>query len=126
MAFVGMVARPRRNVELALLVLAVAVATFADADLGLATTGTLPADLAFYAGGLAAVALVMHLMLRWRARYADPVILPIATAINGIGLVVIHRLDLAKRAGTASVAGRQWMWTAVGVVLAAAVVWLVA
>jgi cell division protein FtsW (lipid II flippase) len=126
MAFVGMVARPRRNVELALLVVVVALVTFGDADLGLATTGRVPADLPFYAGGLAAAALLVHLMLRWRARYADPVILPIATAINGIGLVVIHRLDLANRAGTASVVGRQWMWTAVGVVLAAAVVWLVA
>ena len=50
--------------------------------------------------GLGALALCVHLTLRrLRAKYADPTMLPIVTAINGIGLVIIHRLDLAGGAG---------------------------
>ena len=37
----------------------------------------------------------LHLLLRWKASYADPLLLPIATLLNGLGLVMIHRLDLA-------------------------------
>ena len=49
-----------------------------------------------YGAGFAALAGAVHLVLRLRAPYADPVLLPIATAINGLGLVMIHRLDLAE------------------------------
>jgi cell division protein FtsW (lipid II flippase) len=108
--------RTRRNVELALLILAVGTALFAYADVGLATTGALPGDMVGYGGGLGLLALSVHIVLRLRAPYADPVILPIATAINGIGLVVIHRLDLAeKREFIDSLALRQLIWTAVGI-----------
>ena len=64
-------------------------------------------------GGLLGLALAFHLVLRWRAAYADPLLLPIATLLNGFGLVMIHRLDLAGgRTGIDSDAGRQLVWTA--------------
>ena len=42
------------------------------------------------------LALVVHVLLRLRAPYADPTLLPIAITINGVGLAMIHRIDLAK------------------------------
>ena len=37
-------------------------------------------------------------MVRFVAPYADPVLLPVVAALNGLGLAVIHRLDLAYEA----------------------------
>jgi cell division protein FtsW (lipid II flippase) len=62
-----------------------------------------------------------HALVRWRAPHADPLILPCVGLLNGLGLVMIHRLDLAAQAGSfgsgaaAADVGRQLAWTAVGV-----------
>jgi cell division protein FtsW (lipid II flippase) len=118
----AVVPRTRRNVEVALLVLAIGVALGAYGLVGLATDGALPPDMLAYAGGLALLSGAVHVVLRWRARYADPVILPIATAVNGLGVVVIHRLDVAERRHLADqLAPKQMLWTAIGVGCAIAV-----
>ncbi len=120
-----MAARHPRNIELLLLVLSLGVAMAAYASVGLAHDAVLPTDMATYGAGLAGLFLVAHLALRRLAPDADPVLLPAVTMINGLGLAVIHRLDLAgadraRRLGniapTAS-APAQITWTAVGVVL---------
>ncbi len=112
--------RRRRNIEAVLLVLTVAtsVAAYALTDVG--SNGTWPADLIGYGGGIAALAAVAHVALRLRAPYADPMILPIAVALNGLGLALIHRLDLATDSGFAL---RQLMWALVGMLMAVAVIW---
>lgn len=118
--------RTRRNVELVLLVLAVGIALAAYAYLGLATEGRLPGDMVTYGGLLAVLTGAVHVVLRLKARYADPVILPIATAINGLGLVMIHRLDLAEKRPIAdSLALKQMIWTGLGIVACGVVVWVV-
>ncbi|WP_432483947.1 FtsW/RodA/SpoVE family cell cycle protein [Kineococcus esterisolvens] len=109
----------RRNVELVLVVAAVLIACGAWAVLGLTGEGALPAGLLVHGGGLGALAVVLHLLLRWRAPHADPVLLPVTTLLNGLGLVMIHRLDLAEGTGSAS---RQFVWSALGVAAAGAVV----
>lgn len=41
------------------------------------------------------LALVSHGVVQWKARYADPIILPLATLLTMLGLIMIHRLDVA-------------------------------
>ena len=68
------------------------------------------------------LALAVHVLLRIFAKYADPVILPITVALNSLGLAMIHRIDLAK--GT-SQSARQLLWTAIAIVIAAAILWAI-
>jgi cell division protein FtsW (lipid II flippase) len=126
MAIVTSLAPPtRRNVELLLLLIAIAIGLGAYALVGLAHDGRLPGDLLVYGGGMAVLALAVHVVLRLRAAYADPVLLPIATALNGLGLVLIHRIDLAKHREVAnSLALKQLIWTTIGVAAAVAVLLL--
>ena len=118
--------RPRtgRNVELLLTLLAVALVMLAYANVGLQTQGRLPTDMVTNGAGLLGIGLAFHLALRWRASYADPLLLPIALLLNGLGLVMIHRIDLE---GTQEgvLAPRQLLWSAVSVVAAIALLlWL--
>jgi cell division protein FtsW (lipid II flippase) len=115
--------RAGRGTELGLLVIALAIAIAAYALVGLGATDELPADVVGYGAGMAGLALVVHLVLRWRAPYADPVILPVVIALNGIGLAMIYRIDLARaaRGGTDMFAGKQLALSAVSVVLACVV-----
>jgi cell division protein FtsW (lipid II flippase) len=115
--------RTRRNVELVLLLLAVAIVLVAYLNVGLAIDGAFPPDLVRYGSGLLALALGFHLVLRWRASYADPLMLPIATLLNGLGLVMIHRLDLARhRTGSELLAPKQLMWSTLAVLIAVGVI----
>jgi cell division protein FtsW (lipid II flippase) len=114
--------RTGRNVELVLLLLAVGIVVLAYVNVSLGVNGTFPAGLATHGTGLLVISLAMHVLLRWRASYADPLLLPIATLLNGLGLVMIYRLDLAEgRSITEGLALRQLTWSAVAVAIAAAV-----
>jgi cell division protein FtsW (lipid II flippase) len=116
-------ARPRRGLELVLLFVAIAIVLIAWVTVDLNRNGTVPPNIFPVAGGLLVLALVVHFVLRWRAAYADPLLLPITTALNGLGLVMIHRLDLAKgQLGADGDAYRQIIWTALAVALACAVI----
>lgn len=114
--------RSGRTIELLLLLLAVGIVTVAYVNVNLAAVGELPRAAWWHVGIFGALALAMHLVLRWRARYADPLLLPIATLLNGLGLVMIHRIDLVEAAGgTNGVAQRQLMWTGLAMAMAAGV-----
>ncbi len=119
-------ARTRRNVELVLLLLATGIVLVAYLQVGLALDGTVPPDLVTYGAGLLALSGGLHLLLRWRASYADPLLLPIATLLNGLGLVMIHRLDVAHHRPLGSqMALRQLVWSALAILIAGVVlVWL--
>jgi cell division protein FtsW (lipid II flippase) len=85
--------------------------------------------------GLAYLALfaIAHLAVRRFAPYADPLILPCVALLNGLGLVMIHRLDLARvdralaagRDAPVELVSRQVAWTAIGLALFVAVMWVV-
>lgn len=84
----------RRGVELSLLIGAVLISVYGYAAVGLARNNAVPPDVAGYGAGLGLLALLAHLAVRLRAPYADPLLLPIAVLLNGLGLVLIYRLDL--------------------------------
>ncbi|MDI9888379.1 FtsW/RodA/SpoVE family cell cycle protein [Streptomyces sp. HNM0645] len=110
----------RRGVELSLLVCAVLISVYGYADVGLARSGAVPPDALAYGAGLGLLALLAHLAVRLRAPYADPLLLPIAVLLNGVGLVLIYRLDLETPADRAAPA--QLIWSTLGVGLFIAVV----
>ncbi|MFE0579459.1 MULTISPECIES: FtsW/RodA/SpoVE family cell cycle protein [unclassified Streptomyces] len=120
----------RRNTELLLLAFAVVIPIFAYANVGLAIHGELPPGMVVYGGGFAVLAGIAHFVVRRYAKYADPLLLPLATLLNGLGVVLIWRLDqserlqnLAKRSYGAfsPSAPRQMMYTALAIALFAAV-----
>ncbi|WP_245194757.1 FtsW/RodA/SpoVE family cell cycle protein [Kitasatospora phosalacinea] len=63
-----------------------------------------------------------HAAVRWRATWADPLLLPIAVLLNGIGLVVIYRLD--RNTPNSEAAPTQLLWSTLGVGLFIAVLLL--
>ncbi|MEV7565200.1 FtsW/RodA/SpoVE family cell cycle protein [Streptomyces tanashiensis] len=105
----------RRGVELSLLIGAVLISVLGYAEVGLARSGAVPPDAARYGAGLGLLALVAHLAVRFRAPYADPLLLPIAVLLNGLGLVLIYRLDLETPRDQA--AATQLVWSTLGVAL---------
>ncbi|MEU6539525.1 FtsW/RodA/SpoVE family cell cycle protein [Streptomyces sp. NPDC047000] len=105
----------RRGVELALLALAVLLCVYGYCAVGLARTGAVPPGAAGYGAGLGGLALLAHLAVRLRAPYADPLTLPIGVLLNGIGLVLIYRLDLETPADPAAPAQLVWSTLGVGV-----------
>ncbi|MEU2229536.1 FtsW/RodA/SpoVE family cell cycle protein [Streptomyces vietnamensis] len=112
----------RRGVELSLLIGAVLISVLGYAEVGLARSGAVPPDAARYGAGLGGLALVAHLAVRFRAPYADPLLLPIAVLLNGLGLVLIYRLDLETPKDQA--AATQLVWSTLGVALFIVVVLL--
>ena len=105
----------RRGIALALLVLAVLLAEYGYCAVGLARYGALPPGAAGYGAGLGVLALLAHLAVRLRAPYADPLLLPIGVLLNGLGLVLIYRLDLETPGDRAAPA--QLVWSTLGVAL---------
>ncbi|MBA2443844.1 MAG: FtsW/RodA/SpoVE family cell cycle protein [Nocardioidaceae bacterium] len=112
------VPRKRRGSELLLLVMALMLGVGAYALVGLGTKDEVPADILTYGGAVIALALVSHVIVRVTAPYADPVILPAVVALNGIGLAMIHRIDIGRQQSfdaEDTYASQQLIWTAVSV-----------
>ncbi|MDT5086453.1 MAG: hypothetical protein QOJ61_3496, partial [Mycobacterium sp.] len=118
----------RRNAELALLCFAAVITAAAFAIVQANQERGISWQLLDYAVGFLAVFVVAHLAVRRYAPYADPLLLPIVALLNGLGLVMIHRLDLGERLAEGSgraVANPQILWTLVGVgAFAFVVIWL--
>lgn len=106
-------ARRRSNAELRYLVLAHITILVAYALAGMAEFGAIPAGLGVYGGAMAAVAIIAHLVSRRLSPGADPILLPTAFLLNGLGLVMVRRLDYASSDST--LAPAQTLWTVVAI-----------
>jgi cell division protein FtsW (lipid II flippase) len=113
-----------RNLEALLLFFAAGLNAFEIAQIQLSILEKMTTDLFTYWLPPVVFAFVLHLILRRRASEADPLILPIAFVLNGLGIAMIYRLDLATIAsgGAELFAFRQVMWTALAMAIAAMVI----
>ncbi|MEU2347704.1 FtsW/RodA/SpoVE family cell cycle protein [Modestobacter sp. NPDC049651] len=115
----------RRGTELALLGFAVVITLAAQCIVDITVTGSLSPTLAEFGIWFSALWAVAHLVVRKWAPYADPLLLPCVAVLVGLGLVMIHRLDLAgEQPGgqdTGTDAPVQLLWATVGLVLFIAV-----
>lgn len=116
-----------RNIELMLLLFAFGINAFELAQIQLSTIEILTIDLLSYWAPISIAALVLHLILRFKASEADSLILPAAVLLNGLGVAEIYRLDLATlAAGGSEVFGvKQVIWTVVAIAAASAVIWFI-
>jgi uncharacterized membrane protein YhaH (DUF805 family) len=105
--------KARRRTELGLLVTASVIIVCAYTLMILGNTAKLPSDVAPLMLAMLLLGGVAHIANRIFVPSAHPVILPIAFLLNGIGYVMIFRIDLGK---AESYAPLQAAWTAGGVV----------
>jgi cell division protein FtsW (lipid II flippase) len=103
----------RRNSELLLLCFATVITAAALAIVAANRDRGLRWDLASYAAAFLALFAGAHLAIRRCAPYADPLLLPVVALLNGLGLVMIHRLDVGG--GAHPSAYQQMLWTLLGV-----------
>lgn len=115
---------PRKllGLELSLLLFAMAVGIAAIVIVDLTVLGRVTTTL-LPTGALFLIALfALHITIRRIAPDADPLIMPIATLLNLVGVAMIYRIDLARSvSGWESTSVRQLVWSTVAVVAAIAV-----
>ena len=108
-----------RNLELVLLLISCGIVAFAIVLVQLGALGHVDSTIVTLAAGLAVLVLAMHVALRIVAPQADPLILPIITLLNGIGIAEIYRIDVAFGVSGWNSAGiRQIVWTGMAIVIA--------
>ncbi|MGH9120615.1 MAG: FtsW/RodA/SpoVE family cell cycle protein, partial [Acidimicrobiales bacterium] len=98
----------RRRTELGLIILAVVLVGALYALSGLGKAGALPANIVPLLLLILALLILAHMAMRRWAPNADPILLPLAGLLNGVGYVFIARLSTTS-------ATRQAVWTAVGI-----------
>ncbi len=111
-----------RSTELGLLIVAAIAFAATLASFELSQGATLSVQFLYYVGGFVGVFAVAHIALTIWAPYADQVMLPVVSLLNGLGLIMVYRIDAAKDLGLAN---RQIMWSVVGVALLIAVLIIV-
>jgi cell division protein FtsW (lipid II flippase) len=115
----------RRGTELLLLGFAVLLTLAAQCIVDLTLTDRLSPELATFGSWFSGLWLVAHLVVRRFAPYADPLLLPCIAVLSGLGLTMIHRLDIAGntlgRNNSGEDAPVQLLWATVGLVLFVAV-----
>ncbi|WP_280269819.1 FtsW/RodA/SpoVE family cell cycle protein [Nocardia wallacei] len=130
----GPIGRPHpRRAELVLCAAAVALVVMAALGMSAAAGGEGGGSMRWALVVFAGLVLLAHLAVRQLAPRADPVLLPCVTVLNGLGLVLIDRLDRAEAAAAVALgtpapapdAAHQLIWTAGGIALFALVLLVV-
>ena len=114
-----------RTTEAVLLGFAVVVVGVALVIVELAQGQTLTWEVLKFVAAYAALVGAAHLIVRRFAPYADPLLLPAVAILNGLGLVMIHRLDLGssrtdellRETERTNNADQQLLWAFIGIVV---------
>ncbi|KUP95689.1 FtsW/RodA/SpoVE family cell cycle protein [Thermobifida cellulosilytica] len=112
----------RRNAELVMLVFAIGITLFAMVEASLTRNGEMPPNLFLYGGLFGGLSLLAHVFIRFFAPYADPLLLPLATMLNGLGIAMLWRLFEATGDTSRGSAMDQLILTAGSLVVFAAIV----
>jgi cell division protein FtsW (lipid II flippase) len=91
-------ARTGRGTQLALTVFAVILSVGAYVLVTLGKTGKTPPGIAGFVAVIAASYLAAHFLVTRLAPAADPVLLPVAAMLSGLGYAMIYRLDSGRAA----------------------------
>lgn len=113
------VPRKRRTAELGLLLVAIALGIGAWVAVNLGVGGEVTRGLYRFGIVFTGLALGAHVAVRRFVPYADPVLLPLVVGLNGIGLAMIHRIDLGYlqvNKAWVELAGSQLQWTLLGII----------
>jgi cell division protein FtsW (lipid II flippase) len=125
--------RTRRNLELGLLGIVLVLLLGYSAAMEAGALEEISSDFWVPVAILGGIFVFAHLVIRFLAPYADPVLLPVVALINGIGVMYLRRVDMAPEDGTqpvdpspfGGIGGKQLLWTLIGVALAMGVLALV-
>ena len=121
-------ARKRRGMELVLMLLSATLVIIAMGIIQYTVRGHLSWDILISGLSFVAICIILNIAMRVLAPQADPFILPLVTMLNGIGLVLINRLDLSNSGSTTAgmtEGTRQIIWTFIAVVLFVLALWMV-
>ncbi len=99
--------RATRGTQLALTILAVILSVGAYVLVVLGKTGKAPPDIVAFVAAMSAAFLIAHFVVVRLAPGADPVLLPTAAVLSGLGYAMIYRLDPGR-------AGDQFGWLMLG------------
>lgn len=105
--------KKRRGIELFLVLLAQIIGLSGFFITSLNTSGDLPQYWIPITAIWFAFGWIAHLAIRWRLPYADPIFLPVALLLNGLGLSMISRLSNPLSSDLM----RQIIWTGLGLTL---------
>jgi cell division protein FtsW (lipid II flippase) len=109
--------RSRAFRQLVLIVLAIALATFAYVLATMGLTGKTPANVGAFVGILAVAYLIAHLVTVRFAPGADPTFLPTAAVLAGVGYAFIFRIEQGLKVElhrTLHLAKPQFVWILIG------------
>lgn len=109
--------RQRGVAEFVLVLISVAIGVGSFAAVGLGMNGKLSSDFTLTTVWFVLVIISAHAAVRRFAPYADPTVLPMISALNGIGLAMIERIHRAPAPYDQGPGGaKQLMWTTIGVI----------
>jgi cell division protein FtsW (lipid II flippase) len=118
--------RTHRNTELVMLLFVMGIVAVYAATVEANVLGTITPDFWVPTAILTVFFVALHIVIRYLAPYADPVLVPAVALLNGLGVAFLRRLDLARanvsaRADLTTFAGeggKQLAWTLIALVLA--------
>ncbi|MCA2212791.1 FtsW/RodA/SpoVE family cell cycle protein [Jidongwangia harbinensis] len=119
--------KTRRNAELGLLGFAMVLVAIYGATVEANQLDSISPSFWVPAALLSVLFFCLHLVVRFTAPYADPVLIPAVALINGLGVGFLRRLDIARALARdepvpgifAGTGGRQLAWTLASLILAA-------